>query len=103
MTKKSPIICYNTPKKRARTYEFRIYTIVSIYAGDLELLATIRNKFKDIYTNQGRIISQSKTTAEEFARNIGMFGITLECPENTFTYYPPHRISKVEYNEVEDD
>lgn len=91
------------PKKEAKTYELRIYTTTSVYAGDLELLATIRADYKDITAERGRIISQAKGDADEFAKNVGLFGITIENPKDTFSFYPPHRIFKVEYNEVDDD
>ena len=89
--------------KDTKIYEFRVYTTTSVYAGDVELLVTLTSKFKDIIGPGGRVISQARGNADEYARNIGMFGLTVEDPEDTFVYYAPHRIFKVEYNEVDDD
>ena len=100
---KTPPGLSKRPKKEVKTYEFRIYTTTSVYAGDLELLATIRSDYKDITTEHGRIISKAKGDADEFAKNVGLFGITIEDPKDTFSFYPPQRIFKIEYNEVDDD
>jgi hypothetical protein len=89
------------PKKEIKKIEFRVYTLASGYTGDLELIATIVQKYKDIHTDHGRPISLAKDCAEEYVRNIGMYGITIEEPQDVYNYYPPNRIAKVEYNEVE--
>jgi len=89
------------PKKEVKIVEFRIYTLSSTYMGDLELLVTVTQKYKDVHTDHGRPISLAAACAEEYVRNIGMYGITVEDPQNTFNYYPPNRIAKIEYNEVE--
>lgn len=91
----------NKPKKEVKVVEFRIYTLASGYTGDLELLITVTQKYKDVHTDHGRAISLAKDCAEEYVRNIGMYGITVEDPQDTYNYYPPNRIAKIEYNEVD--
>ena len=76
---------------------------MSSYSGELELLTTIEYRCKDLFTEHGRALALAKTTIEEYVRNIGMFGITVEDPEDTFSYYPPQRIGKVEYDLVDKD
>jgi len=90
-------------KREHKTYEVRVYLLMSSYSGELELLTTINYRCKDVFTDHGRAISLAKTTIEEYVRNIGMFGITIEDPEDAFSYYPPQRIGKVEYNVVDKD
>lgn len=85
--------------KEHKTYEVRVYLLVSSYSEELELLTIILRQCHDV-TARGRVVSLAKTTIEEYVRNIGLFGITIEDPKNTFSYYPPHRIGKVEYSEV---
>jgi hypothetical protein len=89
------------PKKEIKTFEFRIYALASGYTGELELLATTTEHFKDVFAPGGRPLSVAKHSAEEYVRNIGMFGFTIETPANLFNYYPPNRIAKIEYNEVD--
>jgi len=89
------------PKKHIKTYEFKIYTLASGYTNDLELLATVAHNFQDVFVDGGRPVSIAKNCAEEYARNIGLFGVPIENPKNQFNYYPPNRIAKVEYSEME--
>lgn len=91
-------------KKEFKTTEFRIYTLSLAYSGELELLTTIVMELKDVFDHGrgNRPIALAAKTAEEFVRNIGLYGITVEDPEGTFNYYPPSRIGKVEYRELDD-
>ncbi len=88
------------PKRETKLIEFRIYTLASGYTGDLELLATVVQEYKDIHNCHGHILCLAKNSAEEYVRNIGLYGITIEDPADKFNYYPPNRIAKIEYNEV---
>ncbi len=88
----------NRPKKDLKTFEFKVYRLASGYTGDFELIATIEQKFKNVTSDGGRPITIARHRAEEFARNIGIFGITVETPEGFFNYYPPSQIAKVEYS-----
>lgn len=86
-----------------RTYEFKVYTLVSEYTQDYELLTTICETFKDKYINCHLKSPSAKEQADDFARNIGLLGITVENPHKFFTYYPPSHIAKVEYIETTHD
>lgn len=109
MPKQQPNVNINHPhrKKKNRnrgdivTYEIRVYSSTSSYSSDYELIATIRRDYRDIILDGGRIISLAKNEIEEYVRNIGMFGISIENPEDSFTYYPPNRIAKIEFGEVD--
>ena len=90
------IRCYPSNKD----YEISVYIFSSSYSSDCELLTVISVKVKNILDKYNRVVSSAKHTVEEQVRNIGLFGITVENPEGIFTFYPPHRIFKVEYNEL---
>lgn len=89
-------------KKDLKTVEFKIYRLASGYIGDLELLATTTQSFRDVFTDGGRPISIAKKCAEEYVRNIGLYGITIEDPEDTFNFYPPTQIAKIVYSIIDD-
>ncbi len=88
----------NNSGKKYKIYEFRIYTLASGYTGDLELLASLFKCFEKNFTSNP---ASPQEQAEECARNIGLFGVTIENPKYSFSFYPPSRIAKVEFNEVE--
>jgi hypothetical protein len=88
------------PQVEVKFIEFRIYTFSSGYMGDLELLATVVQEYKDVHNSHGHVLCLAKNNAEEYVRNIGLYGITVEDPAERYNYYPPNRIAKVEYNEV---
>ena len=79
----------NVTSSQKTWYAFRVYTFTSAYSENLELLVTITSAFKS---------HDTKKDANEYARNIGVLGISIENPTGSFTYYPPTRIAKVEYN-----
>jgi hypothetical protein len=93
------------PKVRrdVKVYEFRVFNYTSAYGGDSEVLVTTTVKFKDVWTEHGRPISIAKQGAEEYVRNVGLYGITIEEPNDVFNFYPPGRISKIEYQRVRDE
>ena len=102
-TPASPVKPPVKPKREHKTFEIRVYLLLSSYSGELELLTTIPFRCKDLFTEHGRQLINAKNAIEEYVRNIGMFGITIEDPQDSFSYYPPQRIGKVEYSEVDRD
>lgn len=90
-------------KRQYKTFEVRVYKLVSTYSDDLELLTTLYHRCKDVFTDYGRPLASAKVSIEEFVRNIGLFGITVEDPATLWSFYPPHQIGKIEYEEVDAD
>ena len=100
---KPPVV---PPKKKRdhKTFEIRVYIWSNAgYSGDTELITTIDFRCKDVFEERGRPISIAIKTVEEYVRNIGLFGITVEDPAGLFSYYPPTRIAKVEYEYKDKD
>ena len=87
--------------KKYKEYEIRVYVSSNSYSDESNLLTTINVKGRDIIAEGNRMISSARNSLEEQVRNIGLFGITVEDPKDTFAFYPPHRILKVEYNEMD--
>ena len=83
-----------------KTFEVRVYLLMSSYSGELELLTTIIHRCKDVFTEDKKPVNLARASIEEYVRNIGLFGITVEDPEGSFSFYPPQRIGKIEYNDV---
>lgn len=77
------------------TYEFQIYVNTLDYGGDLMLVATIDQTFKNDGGGTGG--DDTEPQAEEFVRNIGMFGVTVEDMPGHWVYYPPVRIAKIDF------
>ena len=98
-----PITPPGKAKKQHKTFEIKVYLLISSYSGDLELLTTIYHRAKDVFTDSGKPINIAAASIEEYVRNIGLFGITVEDPKDFWSYYPPSRIGKIEYTEVDQD
>lgn len=93
-------------RKNIKIYEFRIYSLSNDYSEEYQLLVSTTQRFKDVIEFTGRSVSEARIQAEEYVRNIGTYGITVEDPEGTFNFYPAHRIAKIIYgkkSEIEDD
>lgn len=92
------------PPRGHKTYEIRVFIWTSAgYSGDTELIATIDFRAKDVWEEHGRPLSIAIKTVEEYVRNIGLFGISVEDPAGLFTFYPPTRIAKIEYDYIDRD
>jgi len=90
-------------KRQYKTFEIKVYLVSSSYSDDLILLTTIYQRFKNIFTDSGRPINLASASVEEYVRNIGLFGIIVEDPQGFWSFYPPSRIGKIEYTEVDKD
>jgi hypothetical protein len=91
------------PRKGIKVFEFKVYAVTNEYSGELTLIADITQKFRDVTADGGRIVSIAQASAEEFVRNIGMFGVSVQIADGSWSYYPPIRIGRVDYTKVNDE